>query len=851
MASAGAGSAGVRLTERALPMRGMRGGRRLSVVAGRGWLAACLTLTAAACLAGPLPALVSASVAAAEPTPQALQQKQAVEEARRNTRHTDQSPTVTSIATVAPDVLALQIDAGRVVPSRLSPYKPEPGDQQKSGGASAVLVRGGKEVGWLIGRKKDTLVTYESLEGDPLSQVLVDQAPIYHVSSGDDAAYSQPQQPLKVFVKSKPTDWAMPVNQFPMRYMVYLVLPQPLTQGKTYTVDLSDLNVKQPVQTFLYAPRQFRSEAVHVDQIGFRPDDPVKRGFLSIWLGTGGAHAYPEHLKFELLDDAAGKAVYSGTVELSKAADQVEHMWKDGNYNLTDVYSMDFGEFSQPGRYRLYVEGVGCSYPFTIGRDVWEHAFLVQMKGFYNERSGTELGPPYSPFRKPPDFNPHFGEAVYQSTYSVLEGGDEGKGLEKGKTEEPVPEAWGGYHDAGDWNPRRVTHMSATMLQLELLEIYPDYFSKLDLNIPHDYEVPSLLNEVLFELDLFRRLQKPDGGVPYGIETNGDPSPGMVSWNQTMTAYVYAPDIYSSYLYTAVAARAARVLQAYDPKLAQTYRDSALKAMQWAEKGRAQGALEKAVEDIRWRVRDARNYAALELYALTREAHWHDVFLEDTCLKDADCQVVVWAKHDQRDAAFAYARLSEGLGDVQLRKTAARVLEVQAQVALNYAAGNAFHIGNGDWRPMRYGFYGTLSGALDLVRAHYLTGEPKYLAGALGAAMFSSGANPANTTYTVGLGSNPPVHPLHLDSRTTDQPPPEGLTTFGNYDFVNWKDNGSVWPITFVLSKVCTPSAWDWPITEAYFDIFMFPVEDEFTVDAWGPNCFVWGYFAARPARER
>ena len=481
---------------------------------------------------------------------------QAIEQARRGSRHTDQSPTVTAIATVAPDILAVQIDAGRVVPSHLGPYKAEPGDQQK-GDSRPVLVRGGKEVGWLIGRKRDALVTFESMEGDPLSAVLMDYAPIYHVSSADDAQYSRPLEPLKVFVKSKPTDWALPGNQFPMRYMIYLVLPHPLVQGKGYTVDVGDLNVREPRHTFRYVPQEFRSEAVHVDQIGFRPDDPLKRGFLSIWLGTGGTHSYPEHLKFELLDDATGKAVYDGTVELSKAADQVEHMAKDGNYNLTDVSEMDFGGFSLPGRYRLYVDGVGCSYPFTIGKGVWEHAFLVQMKGFYNERSGTELGPPYSEFRKPPDFNPHDGEPVYQSTYSILDGGDQGKGLVAGKTDELVPDAWGGYHDAGDWNPRRATHMSATMLQLELMEMYPDYFASLDVNVPRDYDVPGLLNEALFELDLFRRLQKPDGGMPYGIETNGDPSPGMVSWDQTMTPYVYAPDIYSSYIYTYVAARAA------------------------------------------------------------------------------------------------------------------------------------------------------------------------------------------------------------------------------------------------------------------------------------------------------
>ncbi len=224
------------------------------------------------------------------------------------------------------------------------------------------------------------------------------------------------------------------------------------------------------------------------------------------------------------------------------------------------------------------------------------------------------------------------------------------------------------------------------------------------------------------------------------------------------------------------------------------------------------------------------------------------MFLQDTCLKQKDWHLYWYGNHDQRDAAFTYARLPEGLGDPELKKTALKALEAQAQMALDYEQGNAFHVGSSDkWRPMFCGFYSTAEGEVDLVRAHYLTGEAKYLGGALAGVMFSTGANPANTTYTVGLGSNPPKHPLHLDSRSTGQPAPEGLTTYGNNDFVHWDDSFQSWPVKLFLNKICTPSASDWPLTEAYFDIFLFVAQDEFTVDVWGPNCFVWGYFAARP----
>ena len=117
-------------------------------------------------------------------------------------------------------------------------------------------------------------------------------------------------------------------------------------------------------------------------------------------------------MKFHLLDDASGKEVFSGAVEMAKAATDKELMFKDMNFNGTDVLRMDFSSFSTPGRYRLYVEGIGCGYPFEIGPGTWDHAFWVQMRGFYHQRSGIALGPPYTTFVKPRDHHPDDGVPV-------------------------------------------------------------------------------------------------------------------------------------------------------------------------------------------------------------------------------------------------------------------------------------------------------------------------------------------------------------------------------------------------------------------------------------------------------
>jgi endoglucanase len=513
----------------------------------------------------------------------------------------------------------------------------------------------------------------------------------YRISSPDDANYRTEVTPATVFRKSQPIDWSNPGKQFVMRHRVYLQLPQPLQVGKTYNISLGLLNTD--VSTVKFTPSgTVRSEAIHASQIGYRPTDPVKRAFLSLWLGTGGRYSFPQNLNFSVVNDKTGKAVFNGKVELAKAADQPELMWKDKNYNKTDVYRMDLSALKTPGRYRVVVDGIGTSYPFDIANDVWERAFKIQMKGLYNQRSGIATGPPYSNFKKPRDFHPADGTQVFQSEYSILDGHGESPELAKRSTGVPVSEAWGGYHDAGDWNPRRVTHMQVTMAQLEIFELFPKYFERLDLNIPKMRGIPDVLTEALFEIDVFRRLQQPDGGVPNGIETGGDPIEGEVSWLQSMPAYVFKTDPRSSFIYTAVAARAARLLQPYDAKLAATYRDSALRAMNWAEaeysKMRAAGTAEK----IDWSGRDARNLAALELLILTGDRKWHNVFLEDTFLNKPGRKVFAWGVGVQRDAAFLYARMNEKLADPALRQKAREAIIGEADASLTYASNNAWNL---------------------------------------------------------------------------------------------------------------------------------------------------------------
>ena len=190
---------------------------------------------------------------------------------------------------------------------------------------------------------------------------------------------------------------------------------------------------------------------------------------------------------------------------------------------------------------------------------MWQQAFFTAVRGFYHQRSGIATGPPFTSYSRPRAFHPDDGVKVYQANVSLLEV-DMGLGdrpafeaLTSTKTDQIVPNAWGGYFDAGDWD-RRIQHLAVPRGLLELHNLFPNYFKPVNLKIPESTNsLPDILDEALWSLDFFRRLQTADGGIRGGIESAEHPKFGEASWQESQTVMAYAPDVWSSYLYAGVA----------------------------------------------------------------------------------------------------------------------------------------------------------------------------------------------------------------------------------------------------------------------------------------------------------
>ncbi|MGK7911810.1 MAG: glycoside hydrolase family 9 protein [Synechococcus sp.] len=763
---------------------------------------------------------------------------------------------------VSPSIVAIEIDPPPISYAQQVPYQPSPLDRTVTERQHNWVMRGPNAIGSLVGPNQDILYPFERYTPSTLDADWLDKPNSYRLTSGDSPdTQSQNSQisiaPTHVYRKTKPVDMArVGKNRYlhPQHHTLYLQLPSSLDSDRSYTIHFDDQAQDiYPSISFQYQPNSQPSEAVHVSQIGFRPDDPVKVGFLSTWMGTGGGLSYSEGLPFTLIDTNTDEHIYSGASTLRQLRNSAPVNQPKA---LTDVYQLDFSPVTRPGTYRLCVDTIGCSMPFEIGDRTWLDAFYTSVRGFYHQRSGIALGPPYTDVIRPRPFHPDDGLQVFQSTTPLMDtkNGINAKGtdpnnftnLVRGKTDDIVSNAWGGYFDAGDWD-RRIQHLDVASGLLELLEQFPESLATLSLNVPESGNtLPDVLDEALWGIDFFKRLQAEDGGIRGGIESEAHPRRGEASWQESLTVMAYAPGPWSSYIYAGVTARAARLMQQYAPNRVEDYRQSAWQAMNYAEQRHQQGI--EALDAPRVVIEAERALAALEFYQLTADPSWHALFLE--ALADAENNPARDFRSGRalRNLAFVYARLPDNRVDVAVQKRLRDGIVRHADRVAKYGSQTDY-----GWTQLDPGVKVGWSGGLGspkvttLLRAYSLTDNPEYLRSAVLACQFSAGANPANTTFTTGLGLRHPQHPLSVDPRIMGKSPPPGITVYGPIDPRSY---GNYWMFD-VFQDQATPPARQWPAVETYFDVYRIPAVNEFTVmQSMLDATYAWGYLGARDSHS-
>lgn len=482
----------------------------------------------------------------------------------------------------------------------------------------------------------------------------------------------------------------------------------------------------------------------------------------------------------------------------------------------TFVFELDYGSWrpERMGTYRLYIAGLGVSDPFEISGDAWLDVARTMIGGLYNHRSGVELDGRFG-YRRPVAFRPGSGFSIRESRLPLSWSSEAPDGgfvpfAEAAKpgllSDRTMPASyWGGYMDAGDWD-RRIQHLDIANLMLTLLETVPAEGAVPDrLGLPASSaaledarfaaadDLPDILQESLWGVEFYRRLQLADGSVRGGVESDEHPLLGSVSYLEHRQVFAYAPDPMSTYIYAATTGRLARALRQFGKtELADLYSASAHGAWKAAEKGYADpdatyadaiAAAEAAglFAEVSWQARKEklqektgsyRAAAAASLFRLDGQAE-HRQVIEQALAGNRDLYM------HKGDAAWDYAR-SEG-SDPALRQKVERLILDEVQLVLSAQSDNAYPSMKHPYAPAGWGQGGPpdYSQTQNFIRAHHLTSDPAILGLMEDTLRGLAGANQSGLSLITGLGARPIAHPLHEDHRAMGVDAPPGIAIFG------------------------------------------------------------------------
>ena len=434
----------------------------------------------------------------------------------------------------------------------------------------------------------------------------------FRVRSGSHAAYAAPTAPTALHRKSKGDGfittrenwvWNGPRGSgyypatpaWSMSHTVYLELPTALAQGATYTVtwDAAALGLAGGTATVGFTAATLRSEAIHVNTVGYLPDAAQKFGYLYHWAGDRGGIDYAAWAgrPFRVVDAGSGATRLTGSVALRASATNPETaqlVWDaasgqslkstpNDNFLSAAVWECDFSALTATGTYRLVVDGLGCSYPFRIDGDVYAEPFRLVMNTLYQNRSGIALAAPWTDEPRPaphrPGVTPGFAGRLKYTAFRGCDMANTDSGSSADKTaietaaRGALTDTWGWYQDAGDWDGY-ITHGKVSLLLSLLYLAHPDRFADGQLRLPEAGNgVPDILDEAAWLPRYFRRLRAEllargwgTGGVGGRVfgDAWGPDSPGGIrrgSWQDVdRDWYVTGEDPFSTYQYAGMAA---------------------------------------------------------------------------------------------------------------------------------------------------------------------------------------------------------------------------------------------------------------------------------------------------------
>lgn len=248
--------------------------------------------------------------------------------------------------------------------------------------------------------------------------------------------------------------------------------------------------------------RAIESRNIRVDQFGYRLGDEKVAVLVDPRAGFNAAESYTPGARIQLRDRLTDEVVFEAGPTLWNGG-TVQESSGDRGWWFT------FTSVSREGTYYLFdAERQVRSVPFRIADDVYDHVLRAALRMFFYNRSGYA--------KKPPHADPRWAD----DAAFVGPGQDtEARAITDMSNAALRRDVSGGWFDAGDTN-KYVTFASQAVHQLlaayrERPKVWTDA-----VGLPESGNgTPDILDEVKWELDWLKRMQRADGGVHIKVGT--------------------------------------------------------------------------------------------------------------------------------------------------------------------------------------------------------------------------------------------------------------------------------------------------------------------------------------------
>jgi hypothetical protein len=727
-----------------------------------------------------------------------------------------------------------------------------------------------------------TLVTTKASESSPVSQ--------WNFVSDKGAGKLPPPADFVVLAEGKPVSVSRvgfkrrvlyaPLKQRDLRIgnYLYLELVSAVPEGAV-------VEVKDRAGSMTLKDKEFKVKAdalrlspvVHVNQTGYLPKG-AKRAFVGFYLGSLGELAVGSGAapKFALISTGTGATNFQAA--LRPRAD------RGFNFECYKrVYEADFSEFNEPGEYRLYVPGLGTSFPFAIGENVAGWLARTYEAGLYHQRCGASNSLPFTRFTRgachtaPADVPDasftnaqwYIGQSSSDYTNTARHSARQLKDTDsslypfvrKGKVD-----VTGGHHDAGDYSKYTINSALLIHLLMTAVDSFTGVADLDNLGIPESGDGKSdLLQEAKWEADFLAKMQDDDGGFYFLVyprdrryENDVPPQEGdsQIVWPKT-----------TSVTAAAVAALAqcgsSPVLKKQFPEASKLYLAKARKGWDFLQaalkKHGADGAYQKLTHyGHEFLHDDELAWAACELYLATGDRQFHQELTKRLNPSDPETRKWGWlGMYEGYGCAIRSYALAKKSGktaqlDLNFLPRCEKEVIAWADELVKWSQESAYGISfpAPTKRFRTAGWYFSCDQAFELAVAAQLQfppmndPRPKYLDAILLNLNYEAGCNPVNVSFITGLGSKRQREIVHQwalnDHRVL---PPPGIPLGSLQAGFGWLD-----PYKKELGALTFPadSAQDnpYPIYDRWGDSFN--LSQEFVVVNQGHGVGVWAWLLAQ-----